>query len=309
MTHHPYLIVGGGLAGHAAAVAIRELDPDEPIGMLCQEPHRPYSRPPLTKGLWTGKSEDSIWLPEVAGLAILTGRAARSLDPGSHELTDSTGDTHTYGKLLLATGGTPRRLGEADDQVIYFRTLDDYRRLRDGNAERVLVVGGGFIGTEIAAALAQSGRKVTLLFPEPTIGARVFPPALAASLAALYTSKGVQIIAGAKVAHLNQKGGRTKAITNTRREIVADAIVAGLGIEPNVQLATAAGLHVAGGIVVDDRLRTSSPDVYAAGDVAAQRDEAGCAVPRFSREFVAHFPRDSRRGLTPVVSRSVPALL
>lgn len=275
MTYYPYLIVGGGLAGHAAAFAIRELDPDSPIGMLAQEQHRPYSRPPLSKRLWAGESEDSIWLPEVPGLEILTGCAARALDPAEHELTDAAHAKHSYEKLLLATGGTPRRLGEADDQVVYFRTLDDYRRLRQGGAEQVLVVGGGFIGTEVAAALARDGRKVTLLFPEAGIGARLYPPGLAASLAALYKDKGVQIIPSAKIAHMQHSGARTKAITNTRREILADVVVAGLGLEPNVQLATAAGLHVAGGIVVDDHLRTSAPDIYAAGDVAALRDDVG----------------------------------
>jgi 3-phenylpropionate/trans-cinnamate dioxygenase ferredoxin reductase subunit len=275
MAFHPFLIIGGGLAGHAAASAIRELEPDAPITMLGEEKHRPYSRPPLSKGLWTGKSEDSIWLPEVAGLELLSGCSARVLDPAAHEVTDSTGAKHGYDQLLLATGGSPRRLGEADEQVIYYRTLDDFRHLRDGGAEHVLVVGGGFVGTEIAAGLVQSGRKVTLLFPEAGIGARLYPPGLAASLEALYRDKGVQIIPGAKVAHLQRSGARTKAVTTTRREILADAIVAGLGLEPNVQLATAAGLHVAGGIVVDKELRTSAPDVFAAGDVAALKDDDG----------------------------------
>jgi NADPH-dependent 2,4-dienoyl-CoA reductase/sulfur reductase-like enzyme len=263
MPEHPYLIVGGGMTAAAAAKAIREIDPAGGIRVLSAEPHEPYARPPLSKALWQGKPEESIWLPLPSGVEVLQGRRAVSIDRGRRSVLDDRGEEHRYGKLLLATGGAPRRL-PFGTEVIYFRTLDDYRKLRALQGERVAVIGGGFIGSEIAAGLAQSGKKVTLIFPEQGICGRAFPADLAEFVTRYYREKGVEVLAGEGVTGIE---GAT-VLTKSGRRIQADAVVAGLGIIPSVELAAQAGLAVADGVEVDASLRTSDPAIFAAGDVA-----------------------------------------
>jgi len=177
MASYRYLIVGGGMTADSACRGIRDHDRDGTIGLFGAESHEPYVRPPLTKGLWTGKDESSIFrgTPEL-DVDVHAGRRIVSLDLDARTATDDTGESHAYEKLLLATGGTPRQLPGAANDVIYYRTLDDYHRLRAlaGDGVRVVVVGGGFIGSEIAAALATNGCDVTIVFPGPGIGARIF---------------------------------------------------------------------------------------------------------------------------------------
>jgi NADPH-dependent 2,4-dienoyl-CoA reductase/sulfur reductase-like enzyme len=271
MAHYDYLIVGGGMTGDAAVRGIREADPTGSIGVVSAEAHPPYDRPPLSKGLWKGESPDTIWRhTDQTGAELHLGRRVTSLDPAGKRVTDDQGGHHTFGKLLLATGGSPRRLPVDSGQIIYFRTYDDFRRLR-ALAEsplRFAVIGGGFIGTEIAAALRMSGRDVTMLVPEPGLGARVFPADLSGFLVDYYRDKGVQLRMGEGMRGLRPQGRGVAIQTTSGAEFEADVVVAGLGIQPNVQLAEQAGLKVENGIVVDQFLRTSQPDVYAAGDVA-----------------------------------------
>jgi 3-phenylpropionate/trans-cinnamate dioxygenase ferredoxin reductase subunit len=258
-----YVIVGGSMTAHAAAQGIRELDQQGTITMIGAEPHPPYARPPLSKALWKGQAEESVWLAPVPELKLLSGRRATSIDRKGHRVADDRGESHTYDKLLLATGGTPRRLPFGGDRVIYFRTIDDYRKLRR-SGRRAAVIGGGFIGSEIAAALSMDGREVTMVFPEDGICARAFPKDLADFVTGYYREKGVQVLTGDVPTAITDSGVRTKS----GREIAADVIVAGLGIVPETQIAEAAGLEVRDGIVVDEQLRTSDPDILAAGDVA-----------------------------------------
>jgi NADPH-dependent 2,4-dienoyl-CoA reductase/sulfur reductase-like enzyme len=276
MPNYMYLIVGGGMTADAAVRGIREADRAGSIGLLGAEGHPPYDRPPLSKKLWKGKPLESIWRQtESPGVTLHLGRTARHLDPQNKRVTDDQGTAYGYGKLLLATGGTPRRLPFGGEQIIYFRTLDDYTHLREliGRGERFAVIGGGFIGSEVAAALAMNGKKVVMAFPEAGIGSRMFPHDLAQFLNDFYQQKGVEVLAGQVVNGLETRGGR--AVLKVRdsqgqgeREVVADGVVAGIGIQPNVELAQAAGLEVDNGIRVDASLRTSHPDIYAAGDVA-----------------------------------------
>jgi 3-phenylpropionate/trans-cinnamate dioxygenase ferredoxin reductase component len=263
-----YLIAGGGMTGDAATQGIRDHDADGSITLVGSELHPPYKRPPLTKGLWSGGDEAKIWRGTAdRGVDLVLGRSIVSLDLDAKRATDDAGDEYAWEKLLLATGGTPRELGNADGDVIYFRTLDDYRKLRalaDGGAH-VVVVGGGFIGSELAAALTGAGARVTMLFPEAAIASRVFPSPLAQFVTEYYREKGVEVLTGETVESV-QGGVLT---TGTGRVVEGDAVVAGLGIVPNVALADAAGLQVDNGIVVDEYGRVDGrDDVFAAGDVA-----------------------------------------
>ena len=263
-----YLIVGGGLTADAACRGILEHDPEGTVMLIAGEYHPPYARPPLSKALWKGEEEKTIWLLTAnLGVHERLGRRIVGLDLDAHTATDDRGDSYAYEKLLLATGGRPRRLPFGGEEVVYFRTLTDYhriRRLADGRV-RFVVIGGGFIGSEIAAALALNDCPVTIVFPEPGIGARIFPEALSAALVDYYRGRGVEVLPGASVTGIEP--GRVAL--GDGRTLEADAVVAGLGIEPNVELAAEAGLPVSNGIVVDAFGRVGGrEDVFAAGDVA-----------------------------------------
>ncbi|HMF08966.1 MAG TPA: FAD/NAD(P)-binding oxidoreductase [Thermoanaerobaculia bacterium] len=266
-----YLIIGGGMAADAAARGIRELDTKGAVALVTQEDAPPYKRPPLTKGLWKGDSLDSIWLgTDKSSIQLTRGRRIVRIDPGGHRALDDQGNSYDYKKALLATGGTPRRLGFGGDDVIYFRSVADYEKLRRlaGSVRKFVVIGGGFIGSEIAAALAMNGRNVTMIFPDPDVGARIFPQGLAGFVTRYYRDKGITVAAGDAVTGLERRGERFAVETREHGEVEADTVVAGLGITPNVDLAREAGVRVEDGVVVDEHLRTSAPDLYAAGDAA-----------------------------------------
>ena len=267
MQNTNYLIVGGGLTADAACKGIREGDPDGKIMLVGEEPYAPYARPPLSKSLWKGDAENTIWRgTEELDVDVRLGRRIVTLDIRGRVATDDKGRGYHYERLLLATGGRPRRLPFGDD-VIYFRTVDDYRRLRTlaDRGSRFLVVGGGFIGSEIGAALALNGCSVAMVFPEPGIGWRIFPSELSTALNDYYRVRGVELFPSASVVGI-EAGSITLA---DGRTLEADAVVAGIGIEPNVELAAEAGLPVANGIVVDAFGRVGKGrDVFAAGDVA-----------------------------------------
>ena len=199
MPNYTYLIIGGGMTADAAAQGIREGDPAGTIGLISAEPHPPYNRPPLSKGLWKGEPEESIWRKTAAtGAELHLARRALGIDVAAHTVTDDRGTVYGFRKLLLATGGTLRRLPLTSDQIIYFRTLDDYRRLRPLAQQnlRFAVIGGGFIGSEIAAALRMQGRDVVMLVPEDGLGARIFPGDLSRFLVDYYRQKGVEMRMG-----------------------------------------------------------------------------------------------------------------
>jgi 3-phenylpropionate/trans-cinnamate dioxygenase ferredoxin reductase component len=267
-----YLIVGGGLTADAACTGIREVDPGGRITVVSDEAHPPYARPPLSKALWTGKEESTIWrATEEQGAELRLGRRIDALDLAARRATDDQGETYSYERLLLATGGRPRRLPFGGEEVIYYRTVDDYRRLRalaSANA-RFVVIGGGFIGSEIAAALATNGHPVTMVFPEAGIGARIFPAELSAFVTDYYRARDVEVLTGTSVTAIERAAGKLRVETGDGRVLESDAVVAGLGIAPRTELAEAAGLVVSDGIVVDDRGRVDGrDDVFAAGDVA-----------------------------------------
>ncbi len=261
-----YLIVGAGMTGDMAAIGIRDNDPDGSITLIGADPHPPYKRPLLTKGLWKGAPEEKLWREPAEGVELVTGCRIVSLDLAAGTAMDDAGEDYSWEKLLLATGARPRQIPGADG-VIWYRTLDDYRRLRETAPEgaHVVVIGGGFIGSEIAAGLTGNGCRVTMVFPEPGIGHRLFPEGLSTFVADYYREKGVEVLGGEMVS--SASGDRVE--TGSGRTLEADAVVAGLGVIPDTELAEAAGLEVDDGIVVDEYGRVPGHEnVFAAGDVA-----------------------------------------
>ncbi|HMV71568.1 MAG TPA: FAD-dependent oxidoreductase [Pseudomonadales bacterium] len=276
MTHHKYLIIGGGMAADAATAGIREVDREGSIGLIGAESDPPYNRPALSKALWKDQSLETIWRDTAdRGVELHLGHTATTIDPRSRTVTDAAGNRYSYEKLLLATGATPRHLGFGGDDVIYYQTTQDYRRLRELSANKrdFAIIGGGFIGSEVAAALAMHDRQVTMLFPDEGICWRLFPPGLSRFLNDSYRKKGVRVLNGHAVHGMRKEAGRfvlepSSQATNADTSVAVDAIVAGIGVVPNVELAEQAGLETKNGIVVDAYLRTSNPDIHAAGDVA-----------------------------------------
>jgi NADPH-dependent 2,4-dienoyl-CoA reductase/sulfur reductase-like enzyme len=263
-----YLVVGGGMTGDAVCEGIRSIDADGPVGLVGEEHNPPYKRPPLTKGLWSGGAEEKIWRNTAdRGVDLHLGRRIVRIDPAAGTAVDDAGDEYRYEKLILATGGRARRLPQDGDGVVYYRTLDDYRHVRTLSDEgaRFVVIGGGFIGSELAASLRSQGRDVTMVFPEEGVGWRTFPASLSHAVTDYYQEKGIEILAETLVGSVEQGSVRLE----DGRLVEADAVGAGLGVEPNGGLAAEAGLPVDGGIVVDDHARVEGFDgVWAAGDVA-----------------------------------------
>ena len=269
MKHYKYLIIGGGLTGDAATRGIRELDAEGSIGLIGMESAPPYMRPNLSKGLWKGRPIEKIWRKTEERGELNLGRKATQFDPQKKTVQDDKGEEYTYDKLLLATGGSPIHLPFGAGDIIYFRNFEDYQHLRAmaDAKEHFVVIGGGFIGSEIAAALTMVGKKATMIFLEDAISGLIFPGDLAHFLNEYYREKGVEVITNDSVASVTKEGGRLIVRTGSGRAIETDGVVAGIGIRPNIELAEAAGLKIENGIVVNERLETSLPDIYAAGDV------------------------------------------
>lgn len=270
MKRYKYLIIGGGLAGDAATKGIRELDKDGSIGLISKEPDPPYMRPNLSKGLWKGRPVEKIWRKTDERGTLSLDCTVTHIDPNQKLVRDSSNEEYTYDKLLLATGGTPNHLPFGEGNIIYFRTFQDYQRLRKltEQGDRFVVIGGSFIGSEIAAALTIVGQKVTMVFPENAISENFFPSDLSKFLNEYYRLHGVEVLTGDSVASVQKEGNRILVRTGSGRVIEADGVVAGIGIHPNLNLAKEAGLLVDNGIVVNEQLQTSHPDIYAAGDAA-----------------------------------------
>ncbi|MFX0043253.1 MAG: NAD(P)/FAD-dependent oxidoreductase [Candidatus Hodarchaeota archaeon] len=279
--NYKYLIIGGGMTADAAAHSIREGDPKGPIGLISSENDPPYARPPLSKALWTGEeSLDDIDLETIeSNIEMHLNRTVTKIDRPNKSVIDNQGNKYNYEKLLIATGGTPKKLPNIDESnVIYYRTLSDYKNLKmlvDKN-KTFGVLGGGFIGSEIAAAIKiyKPKAEVTMLFPESGIGGLIFPKTLSNYLNDYYQEKGIKVLAGELVTNIKKEEKGYLVETKSGKKIKCNVVIAGLGIKPNIELAEQAGLKVEDGIVVNEYLQTSDPDIYAAGDVAVYQNPA-----------------------------------
>jgi 3-phenylpropionate/trans-cinnamate dioxygenase ferredoxin reductase subunit len=278
----PFVIVGGGLAGAKAAQTLRDEGFDGPLVLVAAEPELPYERPPLSKQYLLGAAaresarvHDEGWYAE-HDVDLKTGVRATGLEPAAHRLTLDSGEVLPYARLLLATGSTARRLpvpGAELDGVRYLRTLADADRLRadlSGGGRRVVVVGAGWIGLEVTAAARHHGNAVTVVEPQPTPLHAVLGREMGAVFGRLHRDHGVDLLTDTTVREIRGTGGRvTSVVTDRHAGLPADLVVVGIGAIPSTRLAAAAGLEVDNGVVTDHALRSTDPDVFAAGDVAS----------------------------------------
>ncbi len=271
-----YVVVGGGLAGAKAVETLRAEGFDGDVVLVASESERPYERPPLSKNYLQGKAEratvfvhDEGWYAE-HGVDLRLGATAVGLDPSAQQLTFLDGAPITYDRLLLATGCAPRALdvpGADGAHVLMLRELGESDRLREAFAAggRLVVIGGGWIGLEVAAAAREADLEVTVVeFAEQPL-LRVLGAEVARVVADLHRAHGVDLRLGVGVAEIRPDS----VVTSAGDVLAADAVVVGVGVAPVTALAASGGLAIDNGIVVDAGLRTSSPDVFAAGDVAS----------------------------------------
>ena len=303
MDEAKYVIVGGGLAGFNAVPAIRGRDADGRIVLVTDETERPYDRVPLSKRYLQGAlSRDGVFLRppeffEENHVELWTGHRATKLDPEARVLSLDDGRELRYGALLLATGGTPRRLALPGSDLAglhYLRTLADSDALKEemGRAKRLVVVGGGFIGCEVAAAGVLRGLDTTVVEVGPYLLTLTFDEPTGRWVMSYLERKGMKVRCGERAGRFLGEGGRITGIeTSAGARVPADLVVVGVGLVPNTGLASSAGLSVDNGIVVNERLETTSPGVYAAGDVAR------FYAPAFGRHLrVEHYDVAVRHG-------------
>jgi len=279
--HRVFVIVGASLAGGRAAEVLREEGFTGRVVLVGEETEPPYERPPLSKGYLAGRDprsqaylhEPGWW--EDQGIDVMLGRRATMLDAAAHTVTLDGVEELRYDKLLLATGSRVRTLdvpGHELRNVRYLRTMDEAEALRDQferGVRRLVVVGAGWIGLEVAAAGVGYGARVTVVEMDALPLRRVLGDEVAAIFRDLHASHGVDFRFGVSVREFRGEGEVTAAILDDGSELPADLVVVGAGIRPNTELAVAAGLDVDDGVVTDSALRTSDPDIYACGDVAA----------------------------------------
>jgi 3-phenylpropionate/trans-cinnamate dioxygenase ferredoxin reductase component len=282
MTKQTFIIVGASLAGAKAAEELRGQGFDGRVLLIGSEPERPYERPPLTKDYLRGESEREkayVHQEDFYGqqeIELLTGTTATAIDLDASTVTLDDGGELGYDSLLLATGAQPRRLpipGADLDGVHYLRTLADCDALRErlDRGGRVAVVGAGWIGSEFAASARQRGLDVTVIDPVALPNERIFGPEIGAFYRDAHARHGVDLALGEGVEAFEGNGDGTLARVRTGggRVVECDFAVVGIGVAPRVELAREAGLEVDNGVLVDEALRTSAPNVFAAGDVAS----------------------------------------
>ena len=284
MSRHPHeevgtvAVVGGGLAAATCCETLRSSGYEGRVVLVGAEPHLPYERPPLSKGFLMGSDpldklfvHDRQWYAD-SSVELVLGAPVTALDLDDHSI--AVGDRRVYyDRLLVATGATPRRLPSVDDldlPVHYLRTVEDSQALRSSlqPGRRLLVIGGGWIGLEVAAAARTAGSEVTVVDPLPQPLLRVLGPEVAAVIAGVHREQGVDLRTSTSLTTVHPRGDRAVAELSDGTSVTVDAVVVGVGVLPSTSLAEQAGLRADNGIVVDEHLRASHPHVFAAGDVA-----------------------------------------
>ena len=276
-----FVVVGAGLAAAKAVEELREAGFDGSVVLYGAEPHRPYERPPLSKGYLLGDDElDSAFVHPATwyddhGVELRLGAEVTGIDTIARTVT-AAGQQQPYDRLLLATGATPRRLATADEsgiEVAYLRTMEDSRRLKEAFAEgrRIVIVGGGWIGLEVASAARKAGADVTVLESLELPLVRVLGPEVAQVFADLHREHGVDLRTGVEITGFAREGQRSVVHLGDGAALDTDLVVVGIGVAPNTALAERAGIDTDNGVLVDEGLRASAPGVLAAGDVANEQ--------------------------------------
>ncbi len=274
-----FVIVGASLAGAKAAQELRERGFDGEVLLIGAEPELPYERPPLSKDYLRGESEREKVFVHDEGfygqqqIELITGRTATKLDLNASQIVLDDGRLVGYDKLLLTTGAEPRRLtvpGAGLEGIFYLRTLSDAEALRERleGGGHVAVVGAGWIGSEVAASARQKGLEVTLIDPLPLPNQRIFGEEIGSFYREVHAHRGVHLALGEGVEAFEGDAKVCRVRTSTGRVVDCDFAVVGIGVSPRAELAGVAGLEIDNGIVVDERLQTTAPNVFAAGDVA-----------------------------------------
>ncbi|MEO7634685.1 MAG: FAD-dependent oxidoreductase [Sphingomicrobium sp.] len=287
MSEYDVLIVGSGHGGVQAASVLRQREFGGSVAILTADRDEPYERPPLSKDYLSGdKDFHSIHLRgpdfwEEKQIALILGRTVATVDPAGHSVTCDNGERFGYGKLIWAAGGEPRRLtcdGHDLAGLHAIRTRADVDRLRSEltDAERVVIIGGGYIGLEAAASLTRMGKHVTVLEALDRLLARVAAPTISDFFEAQHRARGVDIQLGAAVTCIEGANNRVaRVILADGRSLPADVVIVGIGIVPHVAALAAAGADAPNGVAVDEFCRTSLPDIYAVGDCALHRNVFG----------------------------------
>lgn len=277
---HGTVIIGAGQAGFQVAASLRAEGYQEPVTLIGEEPHIPYQRPPLSKGFLLGKeNHESVELRPLAfyrdhAIDLLTYETAISIDRAAGRVRLASGRAVSYDKLVLATGARNRLLpvsGATLDGVLYLRSLGEAAALKQrlDHAHQIIVVGGGFIGLEVAAVASTLGKQVTVLEALPRLMSRVVAPVISDFYLRLHSSRGVQVVCNAAVCEIVGSHGKAQSVKlSDGATHPADLVIVGIGVVPNSEIARAGGLKVANGIAVDEQVRTSDENIYAVGDCA-----------------------------------------
>lgn len=274
------VIVGTGQAGFQTAASLRTEGYQEKIILIGKEPHIPYQRPPLSKGFQLGQQDfESIELRPANfyqdhGIDLITGKSVKAIDRQKQQVTLESGERFPYDKLVLAVGARNRALalkGAELSGVLYLRSLEEAvvvkKRLK--SAQELVVIGGGFIGLELAAVACALGKSVTILEALPRLMSRAVAPIISDFFRDLHESKGVKVVCGASVTEITGSGGRARGVLlSDGRAYPADLVLVGVGVAPNNELALDAGLRISNGIAVNEHLRTDDDNIFAIGDCA-----------------------------------------
>jgi 3-phenylpropionate/trans-cinnamate dioxygenase ferredoxin reductase component len=274
------VIVGTGQAGFQTAASLRAEGYQEPITLIGEEPHIPYQRPPLSKGFPLGTQDlESIELRpsnfyQDHDIHLLSGKRVAAIDRTARFVALASGSRVPYGKLVLAVGARNRLLpikGAELDGVLYLRSLDEALVLKERlkNAQQVVVIGGGFVGLELAAVACSLGKSVTVLEALPRLMSRVVAPVISEFYRELHSNKGVKLLCGAYVSEISGSGGAVREVLlSDGRRYPADLVLVGIGVVPNTELAGDAGLRISNGIAVNETLQTDDENIFAIGDCA-----------------------------------------